>query len=224
MNRKTKSIRYNANGGRGVPANHTVQIDANGGAVFNLSTVRLTKSGYTFLGWRLDNSPTFGIDSPGQQIAIGLTPGSTLTYFAQWQREQQRTIRVPNVVGQSRASAEGTLWHEGFYWITVEEFHPTVAAGNVISQSLRAGTTQPLGTTITITVSRGQQRTIRVPNVVGQSRASAEGTLWYEGFYWITVEEFHPTVAAGNVISQSLRAGTTQPLGTIITITVSRGR
>ena len=83
------TIRYNANGGTGAPENHTVYLDNQGVARFNLSTIRPTKNGYTFLGWRLENSTAFDIDNPGQSIVIYLgmeTTSATLTYYAQWSR------------------------------------------------------------------------------------------------------------------------------------------
>jgi len=82
------TIRYNANGGSGAPASHTASIAPDGLAVFSLATTRPTRTGYTFLGWRLENDTAFGIDNPNQQIAIGLDPNNnaTLTYFAQWRR------------------------------------------------------------------------------------------------------------------------------------------
>jgi len=84
----TATIQYRANGGIGAPHSHTVRLDNQGVARFNLATALPARTGYVFLGWRLDNDTAFGIDSPGQQIAIGLNPNrnETLTYFAQWQR------------------------------------------------------------------------------------------------------------------------------------------
>jgi uncharacterized repeat protein (TIGR02543 family) len=84
----TATIRYNANGGSGAPASHTVNKESNGVAYYALTMARPTRSGHTFLGWRLDNSTAYDIDSPGQSIAIALTRGNneTLTYYAQWRR------------------------------------------------------------------------------------------------------------------------------------------
>ena len=81
------TIRYNANGGRGAPRSHTETTDRNGIARFNLSSAQPTRNGYTFLGWRLENSSAYAIDSPGQRITIDLgrsARNSTLTYYAQW--------------------------------------------------------------------------------------------------------------------------------------------
>lgn len=84
----TVTIQYNANGGTGAPASHSVTKDSSGVARFTLSSTKPTRSGYTFLGWRLENSAAYAIDSPGQSIAIATgsaTSNTTLTYYAQWQ-------------------------------------------------------------------------------------------------------------------------------------------
>ena len=78
------TISYNANGGYGAPSDQTAAI-AYGAASYTLSSVIPTRSGYTFKGWRLENSTAYGIDSPGQYIQIALDSSCTLTYYAQWE-------------------------------------------------------------------------------------------------------------------------------------------
>ena len=88
----TVYIQYNANGGNGAPSSHKVAKDSNGTAVFYLSTTRPKRSGYTFLGWRLENSTAYGIDSPGALIAFGtgnVQHDTVLTYYAQWKKESE---------------------------------------------------------------------------------------------------------------------------------------
>ena len=83
------TIRYNANGGTGAPNNHTVQKDNSGNATFNLSNTIPTRSGHTFLGWRLENDSAFDTLGAEQRVTVGFGAqnrhnDSTLTYFAQW--------------------------------------------------------------------------------------------------------------------------------------------
>jgi len=76
----------------GAPSSHKVAKDSNGTAVFYLSTTRPKRSGYTFLGWRLENSTAYGIDSPGALIAFGtgnVQHDTVLTYYAQWKKESE---------------------------------------------------------------------------------------------------------------------------------------
>lgn len=83
----TVTIKYNANGGTGAPNSQTVKKTSDGGTSYTLSTTTPTRTGYTFVGWRLENSTAYGIDAPGQSISIGLgtaTSNETVTYYAQW--------------------------------------------------------------------------------------------------------------------------------------------
>jgi uncharacterized repeat protein (TIGR02543 family) len=83
----TVTITYNANGGSGAPSGHTAARDIYGEVWFTLSSTKPTRDGYTFLGWRLENSTDYSIDSSGQSIVIGVASNSnvTLTYYAQWE-------------------------------------------------------------------------------------------------------------------------------------------
>ncbi|MCL2392238.1 MAG: InlB B-repeat-containing protein [Oscillospiraceae bacterium] len=111
------TIRYNANGGTGAPASHTVTKDDNGIARFHLTNGRPTRTGYAFIGWRFENSTDFDIDSPGQHITFPFQSrfgNETLTYFAQWEHiatQQQNgvvTIRY-NANGGTGAPASHSV-------------------------------------------------------------------------------------------------------------------
>lgn len=81
------NVVYNANGGTGAPAGVTVKIDSAGVARYTLSNTTPKRTGYTFLGWRLENDAEhYQIDHPGQSITIQLSTERdwTLTYYAQW--------------------------------------------------------------------------------------------------------------------------------------------
>ena len=134
-------------------------------------------------------------------------------------------VPVPSVVGQTRANAESILRNAGFNVAIAEQFHNTVAAGNVISVNPASGTRHPRGATVTIAVSMGpeQPAQVQVPNIVGQGRADAERALRDAGFNVSSTTAYSADIAAGNVISQNPAAGTMQGHGTTITITVSRG-
>jgi uncharacterized repeat protein (TIGR02543 family) len=97
----TATIKYNANEGTGTPLSHTVTISSDGVIRYTLTTSEPTRSGYTFLGWRLENSTAYNIDKPGQSIefSIGSTDKNvTFTYYAQWKALSQGTARhAPNM-------------------------------------------------------------------------------------------------------------------------------
>lgn len=80
------TVQYNANGCNNVPASHSINKGNNGIVSFKLSSTKPTENGYTFLGWRLENSTEYDINSPGQSITIdtGNERNTILTYYAQW--------------------------------------------------------------------------------------------------------------------------------------------
>jgi len=124
----TATIKYNANGGSGTPPSHNVEKDSNGIIIFNLSTTKPTRSGYTFLGWRLENSTAYDIDSPGQRIAFDTgdpNSNTVLTYYAQWKKDDSK-LDMPRNFKITKASAstatvswdpvEGATSYEVEYW------------------------------------------------------------------------------------------------------------
>lgn len=130
---------------------------------------------------------------------------------------------MPNVVGQSKDKAEGTLTAKGL--VVVFEYKKTdeVAEGNVVTQSVEAGKDVKRGDVITITVSSGRE-TIDVADVKGKKKAEAESILKEQGFKVTVLENYDSVVPVGNVVSQSPGGGTAQLPGTTIVIYVSKGK
>ena len=62
-------------------------VDSNGVARFDHITDVPTRAGYTFVGWRFENSLSYGIDSPGQGVTINTSGMSALNYYAQWSQD-----------------------------------------------------------------------------------------------------------------------------------------
>ena len=80
------TIAYDANGGYGAPEAQSIII-VDGVASYILSEQQPSRDGYSFAGWRLENSSLYDIDIPGQSITIAVPEGCTLTYYAQWNCE-----------------------------------------------------------------------------------------------------------------------------------------
>ncbi len=77
---------------------------------------------------------------------------------------------------------------------------------------------------VTITVTDGSIITTTVPNVVGQTQATAESSIVAANLVLGNVAEaYSTTVAAGNVISQTPSGGTTVDEGTSVDLVVSIG-
>lgn len=130
---------------------------------------------------------------------------------------------MPNVVGQAKDKAESTLNGKGLVVVVEYEKNDSVPEGNVIRQSVSAGTSAKRGDEVTITISSGR-KTIDVANVVGKSQADAVEALEGQGFKVKVLENYDSSVPSGKVISQSPQAGTSQLPGTTIVVYVSKGK
>jgi hypothetical protein len=66
-------------------------------------------------------------------------------------------VTVPNVVGETQGDGTATLEADGFVVAVLTAYSSTVPAGAIISQSPSAGAEIPVGSTVTITVSLGDE-------------------------------------------------------------------
>ena len=154
-----------------------------------------------------------------QSIAAGtqVLPGEVIDLVV-----SKGGIAVPNVAGASQSAAASAITGAQLAVGTVtQEYSLTVAVGNVISQSVAAGAQVLPGAVIDLVVSRGG---IAVPNLAGQAQSAAASAITGAQLAVGTVtQEYSLTVAAGNVISQSVAAGTPVLPGAAIDLVVSRG-
>lgn len=136
--------------------------------------------------------------------------------------KQAVTGTMPTFSANTTKSAiESALSSAGFTNYTVTETTSTsVAKGTVISQSYASGSTVTLTEKIEVVLSLGAQ-TVSVTDVTGMTEANATSTLSALGFTVDSVEAYSATVTAGEVISYSPSG--TQNVGTLITLTVSKG-
>lgn len=134
-------------------------------------------------------------------------------------------VKVPDITGQTKEDAKYRLEQEGFKVDFTESFHDTVASGKVIKTSPDVGTEQAEGTTIYLTISKGKEKkNTTVPGVVNTTRENAEVALKNAGLsVGSTTEAFSDTVAAGNVISQSIAKDTSVEEGVTVDLVISKG-
>lgn len=132
-------------------------------------------------------------------------------------------IEIPNVLGKTIEEINNEYASLG---ITVEqtkiEYSADYPEGKVISQSPVAGSKSKTKK-IYVVVSRGQNL-VTVPNFkdkdIKVARYELENTLGFK----VQIEyEKSEEVVSGNVISQSIEAGTEAPAGSTITLKVSEG-
>jgi len=131
-----------------------------------------------------------------------------------------KTTTVPNVVGLSQSAATTALQNAGFSVTVIQSSSSSVQTGNVISQSPAAATQLAPQQTVTINVSTGAT----VPNVVGKSLSSATQLLRSAGLSVGTVtNQSSSNVSSGDVISQSVPAGSAAQSATTVDLVVSSG-
>jgi serine/threonine-protein kinase len=132
----------------------------------------------------------------------------------------QRQIGVPNVVGQSYASARSTLLAASLQ-VARTDVDSTQPAGTVIGQSPDPGTRVGAGTTVTLSVSRGTTATTPVPDVTNQDEPTAKSILSGSGFkVKVKREPVTDPSEQGIVLGQDPEGGSNAPAGSTVTITV----
>lgn len=151
------------------------------------------------------------------------TKSETTTEATLASTEDSDQVSVPDVAGMTEDDAKAALNKVGLGCKISKQNSDTVAEGNVISQSQKAGSKVDKNTTITITVSSGSN-TFTVPNVVGKTESDASSTLKNAGLTVSIDYSYSDSVSQGNVISQTPSKGSSVKSGDSVTINVSRGK
>ena len=156
-------------------------------------------------------------------VSSGRAPGAEVDVEAA-PTENVGGAAVPDVVGKSEAEARVAIENEGFTFASIEQENENVEKGKVISQSPLGATNAPLGSAIQVYISLGKGvEEVKVPDLSGKDEATARALLVEAGLTCNSSEENSDTVAKGNVISQSVAAGTTVEKGSSVDIKVSKG-
>ncbi|MBW0103117.1 Stk1 family PASTA domain-containing Ser/Thr kinase [Pseudonocardia sp. KRD291] len=120
--------------------------------------------------------------------------------------KEQTTVAVPDVSGQSAAQAQSTLRGAGFTSVTTSEVDGGGTAGSVVGTSPSAGTRVSKNSTVTIEISRGNQK--QIPDVTGQDVGSAVNQLRAAGLSpRIQPESTSDSSQNGKVIRQTPTGG-----------------
>ncbi|HEY5816292.1 MAG TPA: Stk1 family PASTA domain-containing Ser/Thr kinase [Solirubrobacterales bacterium] len=129
---------------------------------------------------------------------------------------------VPSgLAGLSQGEAVETVEDAGFVAQVEKANSDSVEAGLVIRSDPQGGTTATRGSTVVLTVSKGQ-KLATVPVLVGTQRSVAVQQIRGRGLV-PGVEEEESAKPAGQVIRQSPSAGSELPRGSSVTIVVSEG-
>lgn len=141
--------------------------------------------------------------------------GSTVTLVVSAGPEQ---VKVPNVVGLSQQTAIDQV-QQAQLLVDTTPVASDQAAGTVISTDPNGGTLVDAGSVVVLSVSTGE---VPVPNVIGDSEATATTTLESAGFTVTPVYEETDQAQAGTVTDQSPSGGSFARLGTPVVLTIAK--
>jgi serine/threonine-protein kinase len=161
---------------------------------------------------------TVAKESPGPGDRI--TDGGTVTLRMSLGPEHHQ---LPSLAGESVAAATSNL--EGLH-IGVGNvkkiYDSDVAKGNVVKTDPAAGETVDEGSDVTLYVSKGPAPVV-IPDVAGRSESDATAQLEAEGLDVHVERQYNDSVADGEAIRTSPRAGRNARAGDDVTLYVSRG-
>ncbi len=139
----------------------------------------------------------------------------------------QTGVEVPDVTGMTQAEAIAKLKQKGFDSINkAEGASSDVEKGKVISQTPEGGTVAPADTSVTITISTGEDTSgqVQVPDVTGISSEEAMAILTENNLQLGTTTEVETDDPnkVGLVVSQDVKADTFAEPGTKVNLTVGK--
>jgi hypothetical protein len=154
---------------------------------------------------KIDAGSTFGFRSAtnANVIVRGVVPATT----------------VPPVIGTDEGSVAGHLAGSGLTVGTVTRVVNPVRAGTVIAQNSPAGTMEPTGSPVNLTISLGPAAVVTVPDLEGDTTAQAVSALIAAGLV-ARINHAAQCLDPGHVISQTPTAGTSVAPGSTVTITI----
>ena len=132
-------------------------------------------------------------------------------------------IKPPSVIGLSQVEAVRTLALSGLHVDKVTGVFDAKPVGTVVAQSPESDFYVRKNGSVDITVSRGLEL-VRVPAVVGLSRAEAEADLAQVKLSKPKVITRDGNIRAGQVLDIVPRAGTELAAGSVVTIVVASGQ
>jgi eukaryotic-like serine/threonine-protein kinase len=150
--------------------------------------------------------PGGGTVTKGTEVVLKVSSGPKLA-------------KVPVLVGSQRSLAVQQIRGRGFT-PSVEEVEDTAPEGQVIRQAPSAGSQLPPGSTVSITVSEGEEKAT-APNVIGKERAEAVEAVREAGLKPVVQEqETEVPSQVGRVTDQFPPPGSEAKPGSTVTLVV----
>lgn len=137
----TYTVKYNANGGSGAPANQTKTY----GKTLTLSSTKPTRTNYTFKGWGTSASAT----SVSYASGASYTTNAAITLYAVWELSYVKPI----ITGFSlnRSNSSGTTTDDGTYARVKFNWTTSISVKTVTIEYRQSGSTT--WTTVTVATS-----------------------------------------------------------------------
>lgn len=156
--------------------------------------------------------------SKGAEVAITFGAESAPVVEGDFETHAQPD-RVPDVVGDPRATGVSTISAAGYSVDVSELYSDTVSKGLIITQNPSGGTDLVPGETVDVVVSAGAKAVanVRVPDVIGLSRAAAASKIEAVGLTPYAVYGPQPAGAHGTTFNQWPEAGTLIEAGSQVT-------
>jgi serine/threonine-protein kinase len=129
-------------------------------------------------------------------------------------------VDVPQLAGQSYDEASNSLSNRDLV-AQRADVYSSASPGIVVSQDPKPGARVETGTTVTLSVSKGEE-TFAIPDVVGQWQTPAARYIESQGFNAVTTD-VNSDEPVGQVVDQSPSGGTSATHGTTVTLSVSKG-
>ena len=170
-----------------------------------------------------DTVPSGSVISQDPKPLTAAAPGSAVNLVVSSGKTELKDVTVPDLKGKSQSDAEKALKDVGLIGVASNpEETDEVQPGQVFKQSVAAGTTVKEGTQVAFTVALAVGE-VEVPDVTGKSQDDAKKAITDAKLGFDVTNSYSDSVAEGNVISQSVAAGTKVKQGTTVTINVSLG-
>lgn len=142
--------------------------------------------------------------------------------FVVYDSTNGNNVKVPDFVGMQYTAAASKAEKKGFIVEFEPKYKEDTPAGEVMDQSIKEGERVERGTTITLTVSVGENAVL-VPNIVGMTKSKAETELQDAGLEFGDVKYVPSSKPAGEILSQDPKADEMVALSSSVNVEVSQG-
>ncbi len=148
-------------------------------------------------------------------------PGEVVTLYVNYGTGD---IEVPDIVGMRKSKGEEALIEAGLVLGSVEYVNSDSPVGEIIEQDPEEGEKVNANTRVNVKVSQGSvDEEVEVPDLKLKTQEEVAEILDDLGLNGKFIDGYSDTVPEGQVIDQGVSAGTIVPIGSQVTVTISRG-